>query len=75
MILPTKHISSQQCLLGLGAQLLKELERENTVTGLWGIARTNPDIRTFERFVSALDFLYIIGAIELNDGLLRRCEA
>ena len=74
MILPTKHIPLRQSLLGLGPLLLKNLERPRTVTALWQKARENPEIGTFRRFSLALSFLYAVGAIELDDDLLRRAQ-
>jgi hypothetical protein len=75
MILPTKHISTEHSLLGIGAELLKALERPHTVTGLWDEARQLPGVVTFERFTLALDLLYACGAVIVADGLLRRADA
>mgnify|MGYP001175073822 CR=1 FL=1 len=70
MILPTKHISADKSLLGVGALLLRRLDEPRTVTGLWEAARGLPTVGTFERFVLALDLLYAIGALEMHEGLL-----
>jgi len=74
MILPTKHIPLGQSLLGLGPQLLTYLERPRTITALWKKARQLPEIGTFERFLLALSFLFAVGAVELQDDLLRRTQ-
>jgi hypothetical protein len=36
--------------------------------------RSDPDVATFERFVLALDLLFLWGVIELRDGRLRRTD-
>lgn len=72
MILPTKHISTANSLIGVGAVLLKHLEQPYTVTSLWEKTREIPGIGSFERFTLALDLLYTIGSIEFHQGLLRR---
>jgi len=72
MIVPTKHISTEYSLIGLGAILLKHLEHPRAVTGLWEAVRRYPEIATFKRFVLALDLLYAVGAIEWDDGLLKK---
>lgn len=72
MILPTKHISINHSLLGVGALLLEHLEQPRTITALWERTRTDPHIGSFERFILVLDLLYALGAIDLQDGLLRR---
>lgn len=73
MILPTKHIPTEQTLLGLGAALLPQLAQEQTVSSLWEFARKNPAVGTFDRYVLALDLLHLLGAVEMqDDGLLRR---
>jgi len=75
MILPSKHIRAEQTLLGVGAILLRELERPCTVSSLWEKTKTNDVVGTFERFVLALDMLYLLGAITVTDGLIERTTA
>ena len=72
MILPSKHIPDEQTLIGVGAILLIELQNPQTVTSLWEKVRTNSSVGTFERFVLALDMLYVIGVITLAEGLIKR---
>ncbi len=74
MILPSKHISQDQALIGIGAILLKEIDQPQTVTSLWETVREEDAIGTFERFVLALDMLHIIGAINLENGLIVRMK-
>jgi len=72
MILPSKHISEEQALLGVGAVLLRNLEQPQTVTSLWDRVRDDRYVGTYERFVLALDLLHIIGVINFFQGMLRR---
>lgn len=72
MILPTKHIPIGYSLLGLGSSLLDRLDRPVTVSALWEAVRNQPNVATFERYSLALDLLFMIGAVELKDGLLYR---
>jgi hypothetical protein len=74
MILPTKHISTRNSLLGVSATILEHLNYPVTVTSLWDSVAKLPEIATFERFILALDLLYMIGAIEMREGLLCRCH-
>lgn len=75
MILPTKHLSQERALLTAGAKLLSHLTHPKTVSSLWEDVtdgnRGDASIR-YERFVLALDLLYLIGAIELKEGLLSK---
>lgn len=75
MILPTKHIKLSGSLLNIGAVLLNYLEDEQTVTSLWEKTRSIPEIKTFEQFTLALDFLFMVGTVSFQDGLLRRTVA
>ena len=75
MILPSKHISQEQALLGVGAVLLKEIKQPQTITSLWEKVRSHQAIGTFERFILALDMLHITGVISLANGLLERTNA
>ena len=74
MIMPTKHIPTGQSLLGLGGILLDNLRTHQTVTRLWDTCRHHPDVKTFHRFILALDLLYTLGSIELFEGELRRVK-
>ena len=74
MILPTKHISEEHALLGVGAIVIKGLKKSETVTSLWEKIRDNPSIGTFERFVLALDMLYITGLVTLKSGMIVRTK-
>ena len=72
MILPNKHITLSTSLLNVGAILLSRLSDKKTVSALWSETKRLPEIHTYERFTLGLDFLYMIGAIELHEGLIRR---
>lgn len=75
MILPTKHISMSNSLINVGAIILKYIGQEKTVTSLWNETRSLPEIKTFEEFTLALGLLFMIGAIELKEGLIRRAKS
>ncbi len=72
MILPTKHISMNRCLLGVGAILLTHLTKPQSAARLWTNVREHPDVVTFDRFVLALDLLFLMEAVEIEGGLLKR---
>jgi len=72
MILPTKHITVENSLLGVGALLLEKLSRPLSISTLWKRVREFSEIATFERFTLALDLLCMIGAIEFDKNKLRR---
>lgn len=78
MILPTKHIRSDRALLTVGGNLLGHLHEPITVSGLWDSIRDRRGDRTenapinYDWFVLALDLLFMVGAIELDRGLIRR---
>lgn len=74
MILPTKHMSLSNSLLNVGATLLRHIDNNHTVTALWNTVNTLPDVKTFERFTLGLDLLFMMGAVEFRDGLLRRAS-
>ena len=68
MILPKKQLSINESYFGFGAFLLEKL------TEYYKDSYTNkkyPVKFSFDQFVIALDYLYIIGAIKINErGLL-----
>lgn len=79
MILPSKHLSQERALLSVGGRILEHLRQPNTVSSLWEeltLRTENSSHSTsplsYDGFVLALDFLYLIGSIEMQDGLLTR---
>jgi hypothetical protein len=75
MILPTKHISPLDSLLGVGALILQSLKGEKTITQLWDEMRTVPQIATFDRLVLGLDLLFAMELIELDGGIIVRTRS
>jgi len=77
MILPTKGIPPQRALVSLGGEILRLLTETKTVSRLWDdfqkARQQTPDV-TFDWFVLSLDFLFLVGAVELERGRLRRVE-
>ena len=81
MILPTKHLSQERALLTLGGSLLNNMSHPKTVSALWeDVTQKNSSngsqfAMRYERFVLALDLLFIMGAVEIEDGLLYRTSS
>lgn len=78
MILPSKHLSQDRALLTVGATILRLLSEPKTMSALWEEmlhlapgTKMSPHLR-YDGFVLALDILFLIGAIDYEDGLLRR---
>ena len=72
MLLPTKYIPENNTLLAVGAILLEYLTSPMTLSSLWTKARNEAIIGSFERFIIALDFLYILGVVEIHNSLLTK---
>jgi len=72
MILPTKHIPIRSSLLGQASLLLPRLKRPKTMSRLWEDLRSEVDLWSYERFLLALDLLYIVGLVDIRDGQLVR---
>lgn len=78
MILPTKHLRPDRALLAVGGDLLISLREPMTVSRLWDDFRSKrgesgePAPINYDWFVLALDLLFMINAIELDRGLLRK---
>lgn len=72
MILPTKHLSIDESILGGGAVLLAELQSPKSVSRLWEKVKGDPRIGNFKRFALVLTFLYSVDAIFLADNLIAR---
>ena len=78
MILPTKHIRPDRALLTVGGDLLDALRQPMTLSRLWDYVRAKrgnpgePAPINYDWFILALDLLFMINAVELERGLLRK---
>ena len=75
MILPSKHLSQDRALLSVGAKILQHLQIPKTVSAIWEeLTKTSCKIAMptigYNSFILALDLLYSINAIEMEDGVL-----
>lgn len=73
MILPKKQLSIEESFWGFGGFLLKQLRKPMLVDELWECYKEfysngKYSVRfSFDQFIMALDYLYIIGAIKKDE--------
>jgi ABC-three component (ABC-3C) system Middle Component 6 len=76
MILPTKHLSLERSLLGVGADILTVLDRPKTISSIWADFQTlrgkSAQRIPYDWFVLALSMLYSIEALKMTQGLLEK---
>ncbi|WP_156736976.1 ABC-three component system middle component 6 [Mycobacterium sp. E3298] len=81
MLLPTKGIAADRCLITLGAEILETVERPMGLSAVWESLRNSratdgqaePATVTFDWFSLAITALYAMNALEIDDnGTLRR---
>jgi hypothetical protein len=76
MILPTKRLPEDNALIGIGADILRLLDERKTVSRLWHEFRLDRADRasatSYDWFVLSLDLLFMIGAISLERGQVRK---
>lgn len=74
MIMPNKNIRIEYSLLNCGAMVLEELHGRDTISSLWEKSRTKEALVSYEKFILTLDYLFLIDAIKMEDGLIMRCK-
>lgn len=75
MILPNKHLLSKDSLIGVGGLLLTKIGPEGTtVSRLWESVRNRREVGTYDRFILAMDTLYLLGYLGIEDGMLTKLE-
>lgn len=78
MILPAKHLSPERALLSVGGHLLEQLDAPQTVSSLWDSVRARRETDdprapiSYDWFILALDLLFMMGAVSLDRGVVRR---
>jgi hypothetical protein len=74
MLLPTKRIPEERSLLVVGGGILRLLNRPKTVSRLWEEIQKQTNEKnetqkvTYNWFILALDFLFIVNAIDIERG-------
>jgi len=78
MILPAKHLPTERSLLGIGACLLALIKEPRTVSSLWDEFKKSaigkPRDVPFDWFVLALNLLFMMKAIEIENELLKLAQ-
>jgi hypothetical protein len=80
MILPTKGLGVERAMLTIGAEILQLLTEPKTVSRLWDELgsemgeRSSTRIVNYDWFVLTLDLLYMLGALEMDHGRIRRTK-
>jgi len=70
MILPNKNITLSHSFLGRGAIVLEAIKAPQTVSSLWDKLKEQSEFNALEKYILTLDFLFGIGLIKLNNGLI-----
>ena len=81
VLTPTKNLHEDKTILKIGARILSFLTSPRTLSSTWEAylnfqnqeSNNVPRIQ-FDLFILALDFLYIVGAIEYEEDLLWRAN-
>ena len=71
-LLPNKHVPTGRSFVGTGAILLSHLIKPMPVSALWELTRAYEEISHFGSFVLTLDYLYSIGAVQFDNGIVSR---
>jgi hypothetical protein len=77
--MPTKHIKSENALIGVGAEILALLDRDKAVAVLFRDLQSQRLLRDlttiqFDWFLLALDFLFTIGAVRFEFGVSKKAN-
>jgi len=80
MILPTKHLSPERSIISVSSEVFELIGRRSTVSSIWTSLQEKhkSSLRVgdvpYDWFILALDFLYIVGAIEEEQGLIKKVK-
>ena len=72
ILLPDKNRKLSRSIVGMGAQVLRSLKSPQTVSSSWEKSRDMKSILTFEDFVLAVDFLFTINLVQMDEGILKK---
>lgn len=70
MITPTKNKTFRYSAIGASSKIIPELKTPHTVSSLWDKVRIFEEINSFGKYILLLDFLYMVGLINFDMGLI-----
>ena len=73
--MPSKYLKEDEALVGVGALLLQYIDGSPNLSNLWEDVKNNHSVATFERFILALDFLFLLGLIDIKDNNVMRVKS
>jgi hypothetical protein len=80
MIIPTKHTNFAESLLGFGSYVLTRLESPGSIDDLWKQYQADYKNKvyfakhSFDNLLLTVVFLYSIGAVNEQDGVIIKCN-
>jgi hypothetical protein len=74
VILPNKYLREDEALIGVGGKILMLLQQDMLLSELWEETKEKENIGNFERFVLALDLLYLLGLIIFEKNKIKRVK-
>lgn len=74
MIMPSKYLREDEALIGVSGALLPLVEKNSNLSILWESAKMLDVVGNLERFILALDLLYLLGLVELRNNELVRVQ-
>lgn len=74
MIMPSKYLREDEALIGVSAELLQLIKNSHNLSALWEAAKKIDAIGNFERFILALDLLYLMGLVDLKNNEIVRAQ-
>lgn len=79
MLLPSKHLSFAESILGLAYYILQNLDTPSSIDDLWKMYRRDlkdqkyPVHHSFDNFMMALVMLYGVNVVLERDGRIQKC--
>lgn len=78
MILPSKHLSPDRAIITVASEVFELINNRSTVSSTWNDlqekrrgCKWKSEI-PYDWFILSLDFLYLIGCIEVDNGRLTK---
>lgn len=72
--MPSKYLKEDEALIGVSAALLSLIERNGNLSEIWESAKKIKAIGSFERFILALNFLYLLDLVDLHENKIVRTQ-
>jgi hypothetical protein len=81
VILPTKHLPPRRAIISVASEIHTLIKRTSTISSIWSDLQRQHRMSlrvgevSYDWFILALDFLYLMGKVDYENGYIKKVKS